>query len=724
MSAGAQTDAGTPRLIGSTESHEHVPVNREPQKLPTRGINPLRSLAAHYVLAAIIAGFIICVVGPPIVYLKGKHYYQTAASVYVSPRFAKNLEQDQELVLESNAQYREFVQQQVKTINRFDIVFAALQKLGDKRFLWQTRKEPDRLAAERLQGELDIKPVPDTYQITVGLEGKKPQGLAEVVNAVVDTYIATFKDEQLYGTKDRVLALETERTQISREIEAKTARRTELAQELAVTTFNDSNPNPYDQLLLQAKDAYAQARRQRFEAAAQLAAVDSAERSAAADALKSQAVDLALRDPGLTSLKANLNQRRAELLTKRSGLGEEHPGRRAIDQELSEIDAELARMQSGLVASFSRMLVDQKSAELYKQQQVETQLGRDVEERTLQATRFAAGYQEAIACGKDIDRLRKRLDSIDDRIGFLGLESRAPGFIRVFAPARSPLIPSKSGHKKMTVLVLAAGLILGVLVPVLLDLFDPRIHVVNDLHNVLGFTPAGWIPERQEATEQIGRDCRMRLATTILRESRTHGSSTFLFTGIKPGCGTTTIALDLASELRRLGTDAVVVEANAFHPDQRMGGSPGLNAALAGSMPPLVLVLNGDRLPPRIPVGGGVIERRLGEIGEMTRILDNLRSRYPIILIDAPPLLLSGDTEYLTGIADVTLLVAEAQAVTKAEVQRAGRMLERLCPGAAGAVLNRVRVFRFGGYYRETIREYQTAAKTRPSVLFSPWLWK
>jgi hypothetical protein len=96
-------------------------------------------------------------------------------------------------VLESNSQYREFVQQQVKTINRFDIVFAALQKLGDKRFLWQNRKEPDRIAAERLQGTLEIKPVPDTYQITVGLEGKKSEGLAEVVNAVVESYLAELR---------------------------------------------------------------------------------------------------------------------------------------------------------------------------------------------------------------------------------------------------------------------------------------------------------------------------------------------------------------------------------------------------------------------------------------------------------------------------------------------------------------------------------------------------
>jgi hypothetical protein len=381
-------------------------------------------------------------------------------------------------------------------------------------------------------------------------------------------------------------------------------------------------------------------------------------------------------------------------------------------------------MKSKLVADYSHMLTAQKKADLYKQRQVEQELGRAVEQHTSEATRFAAGYQEAMACGKDIERLRKRLDAIDDRVGFLNLENRAPGFIRIFALARPPVIPSKSGHKKMAFLMIAVGLIFAILVPVALDLFDPRIHVVNDLQNVLGFAPAGWIPERQPATGLMMRDCRMRLAAALLRDHRCHGSGTFLLTGVKPGSGTTTLALDLAAELRRLGTEAVVVEANAFRPDPRMGESPGLNAALAGPFPMGVMVLNGERLPPRVPVGNPGPERRLAQIGSMGAVLDSLRERYSIILIDAPPLLLSADTEYLAGIADVTLLIAEASAVTKPEVRRAARTLERLAPGAVGAVLNRVRIFGFGGYYRETIHEYETAARVRPSVLLSPWLWR
>ena len=284
--------------------------------------------------------------------------------------------------------------------------------------------------------------------------------------------------------------------------------------------------------------------------------------------------------------------------------------------------------------------------------------------------------------------------------------------------------PSKSGHKKLAIVVVLAGLFLALVIPVAIDLLDPRIHVVNDLHNILGFAPAGWIPEMRSGTELMVRDCRMRLASALLKEHRTRGSNTFLFTAVKPGSGTTSVALDIASEMHRLGTEALVVEANAFHPDERFGTSPGLNEALAGRIDPEAAIRNSDLMPPRLPVGDPGKERQLVSISRIGATLRELRRLYPIILIDAPPILLSGDTEYLAGVADVTLLIADAQGVTKAEVTRAARILERLKPSAVGAILNRVQVFRVGGYYREILQEYKTAARTQPSLLASPWLWK
>ena len=105
-----------------------------------RSLNPIASLKSHKVLALGIA-LIFLGVGFPIAWLKGGHTYQATAVIHVSPRFMKNLEEDKELEFQSNSQYRQFVQHQVYTIGRYDIVLEALESLGDRRNLWQ-REHP------------------------------------------------------------------------------------------------------------------------------------------------------------------------------------------------------------------------------------------------------------------------------------------------------------------------------------------------------------------------------------------------------------------------------------------------------------------------------------------------------------------------------------------------------------------------------------------------------
>ncbi|UCE63789.1 MAG: chain length determinant protein, partial [Nitrospirota bacterium] len=216
--------------------------------VPGRSINPLASWSNHRMLALVIA-LLLLGVGIPVAWLKGSPSYQATAVVHVSPRFLKNLEEDKELEFQSNSQYRQFVQHQVYTINRYDIVSAALERLGEKRQLWQKPGESSRRATERLQAALKIRPVPDSYLITIRLEGPKPEGLADVVNAVSETYLEKAKEEEFYGSDHRIVQLRQERDELEEQISLKGQSRNELAMEYGATNFSESRINPYDALL-------------------------------------------------------------------------------------------------------------------------------------------------------------------------------------------------------------------------------------------------------------------------------------------------------------------------------------------------------------------------------------------------------------------------------------------------------------------------------------------
>ena len=82
--------------------------------------------------------------------------------------------------------------------------------------------------------------------------------------------------------------------------------------------------------------------------------------------------------------------------------------------------------------------------------------------------------------------------------------------------------------------------------------------------------------------------------------------------------------------------------------------------------------------------------------------------QYDFVLIDLPPVLLSADAELLIDALGQVLMVLEAQSVSKGEVTRAKRLLEKLDPEAVGLFVSDIPVFQQGGYMKELMVEMLT----------------
>ena len=61
-----------------------------------------------------------------------------------------------------------------------------------------------------------------------------------------------------------------------------------------------------------------------------------------------------------------------------------------------------------------------------------------------------------------------------------------------------------------------------------------------------------------------------------------------------------------------------------------------------------------------------------------------------MVLIDASPILISADTEYLARVADGTVLIVQSGRTTRAQLNRAANLLERLDVPGVAVTLNRV----------------------------------
>jgi polysaccharide biosynthesis transport protein len=689
-------------------------------------ISPLVSIRNHRRLA-VRAALIVLFLGAPAVWFFGRPQYVASASVYVSPVFQANLQANREVEQKSNYEYREYVLQNVRTIDRFDILTDALRNLGHRVGLWTRPGETELHAAERLQRALKIEAVPDTYQITVSLEGKHPNGLAEIVNSVVNTYLSRAKSEEFYASDERVKNLIADRERLQKEVELKRARRVAISQELGIGTFSENYVNPYDQLLVDAKEALQEANTTDISAQAHLNALDGKQRNGGADALQAAALELASKDLSLTSLLADQNLRRTQLLTSINGLSSDHPGRRAAERELASLDKARQDAYQRLVGSYSTMLLQQRKAEAYRTAQVKRKLEGEVAQQASRASWFSSNYQEGIQVGNDLDSLRKRVDALQERIDSIALERRAPGFVRMFSSARTPDQPAKDRGLKLLLLLIAASLAIAMMAPVLADALDPRVHSPRDVESMLGFAPLAWMLESQDDGQDFAREQTFRLANRMSQEQQTHGSSVFAFTSVKAKGGVSTLARETARALTRLGVPTLVVEANAYRADPRYRSpdSRGLNIVLQNLQPLESAIVPGDaQMPDYVPVGDLQSEQSLPDLHNLRDVLRQATESYNIVLVDIPPLLVSADAEFIARGCDVVMLVVEAERTTKAELQRAAKSLERLQVRAVSAFLNRVDPNAANGFGLRAFNEFKTGVTETEPVWLSPWLWR
>lgn len=680
-----------------------------PAPIAAGSFKPLDSWRRRWklVLLLMLGGWAL---GPPLAMLKGQPVYQVTGTLVIAPKFASVLRDDKELDLPSTTQYKQFVEQQMRTINRYDVMVKVLERLGAQRTLWQRDGESERKAAERLQAALQIRNLQLAYLVLISLESNTPDGLEVLVNTVMQVYLEVSRQESLYASDERITTLEQRVEQILQELSAITERRALIAQELGVTTFSADAANPYDTLILDARKALEDTQRRRQAAEAKLNNLEPTQKAGRAN-LDALAREQLSTDYGLNSLKASLLSKRADILERSSGLTAEHPERVVMERKLKELDSELNSAQDKALELLRRQLLDRASGEVRELRSLETQLRSSIEQQQSQAQQFASRYHEALNLGADIERLRRQLQTVEDRIDYLRLESSAPGFVRIDSLARPALEPVGGGKKKWLLLCFALGLVSGLGLPLALDIADRRLRTPGQLHKLLGFAPLGVLIEHQpEQIEQrrLYQHQLRQLSLSLERNRLRHPLQLLLVCGVRLASGSTRLALELAREFEQNGTSVLLLELDALHPDPlyvQQHLPLGLRQVLEQQVTlEQVIQAPSGELPTRLGLGISV-EPTLGLYTQLRLQLEQLRQCYELIVIDGPPLLLSPDTGFLAALSDACLVVVAAGQISPGELRRALQLLERAEPASVGVVLNRAPLLH-GGYYQQLLRDY------------------
>jgi len=680
--------------------------------VPSRPPTPVASTWKHKRLAIVLMA-LITVIGFATAMTFGRQYV-AEATIRVSPVSASV--DVGESRFNSSIDYRDFVQEQVFEIDNYATVIEALNQLGPKRSLWQLPGEGDRIAAERLEASLKVEAIPDSYLVKIGLSGGEPQGLADIVNAVAQSYLSRTAKRELDGADVGFQLLKSRQTEVEQSIATDQQQLAGLTQELGMPSVEGPLINPYDKMLADGNAALARARRNSLVAQAHLDAVRShRQRIKDAEVEAKAEQQVAATGSESTVAKGQLIQQREESEVELSGLGPNHPGRKALEAQIAAINKELAKLDQSALARERSMLSDSEEAttsveiseaqsNLEQMQSSEKGIEKELDRVKVSAAAFATKYSQAVTIHERLEREHKDLQDVMERMSLLRLKSQAPGVIALESAAMVPDMPQKSTRRKTFALFVFAALVLGIAVPTVIDLTDRKIKTSNELEAILGFPTLG---VTLGSNGNGGQEALRRIAFSIMREWRTSGIRSYILTSVREGSNAA-LSLALADELTDLGVRTLAIEASLTGPNPRQLRPPSAAPVRPPAETPSVGKFSArvtKRLVPRVantgvlngqsslqPNGDSSLRRAQNGLartfGYMRETVERALTDHDLVLLAAPPLLASADAIAMIQMPAGAILVARADFDEVSDIAAAVGELERCVPPVVGAILS------------------------------------
>jgi succinoglycan biosynthesis transport protein ExoP len=284
-------------------------------------------------------------------------------------------------------------------------------------------------------------------------------------------------------------------------------------------------------------------------------------------------------------------------------------------------------------------------------------------------------------------------------------QSGALNILSVVEPAN---IPSRSvGTNKGLIILLAAlvGFSLAAGAAYLLEYIDRTIKTTTDVERVLNYPVIGYLSEITEdgnnatyvldnPNTQLAESIRL-LKSNLDFFGLDSPSKSILVTSPSQGNGKTTIAVNLALAMSQGGQKTILVDADlrrpSVHTQLKIPVKPGLGEVIRGDKKiesvirvwkknKLEVMSAGGHLPNVTEIAGS---KRVGSI------LSSLKDIYEVVIVDAPPLVISDAYNLASKVDGVIMILVPGQ--TREEQARAMKdQLERAGAKVIGVVFNKI----------------------------------
>jgi capsular exopolysaccharide synthesis family protein len=309
--------------------------------------------------------------------------------------------------------------------------------------------------------------------------------------------------------------------------------------------------------------------------------------------------------------------------------------------------------------------------------------------------------------------------------------------VTIVALAEPPEHPSSPKVGLYMIVSVMAGLCIGVCVAFLIEYLDTSVKTMADAESLLGLPVLSIIPNKggpMPMTQDSARlphaeGYRILRAKLDLKVQNGVGPSLSVLSG-GPGEGKSTTIYNLAVVCAQAGQSVILVDCDlrrpTLHELVNLPNDRGLANYLRGECEAIECIQQTALSKLHVLTSGDMAISEIGVLaGDKIRVmLEDLKQRYDLVLVDSPPVLGISDGSIIAREVDYVILVIQHRRYPREISLRAKRAIEEVHGNCVGMVLNSVSVksddsyyyySNYGNYYKKADRgkKRKTALKAK-----------
>jgi len=573
-------------------------------------------------------------------------------------------------------------------------------------------------------GNVEINSVRNSLLISVTVSHRDP----EAAKIVADKYVEQFMEflvEEVGGKNEYAVDYLNKRAdQLRRESEEASARLQRYMEDQKLVSLDDST-NLVNSRLQTTEVELTRTRLMRIELESACAQVESLQKEGR-DLLEITFIATYGEVPGLKAQITDLSREQAALSERYL---EKHPKIVDINNRLTIVNEQLARTIQLAIADLRTRLAKAVDGERNLDQERKLQEAEVFHLRDLRA--------EYDSLKNQADVKKKNYVEVLDRLSQTRTTSNIDKIpIRILDKAEVPGAPYAPNMRQIVQTSLGLGVLVFLCVAVGLSFIDDRVRSSWDVEHFIGAPLLGIVPELNHVRDDEryrlvlnnkqtpGLEAFLSVYSSVKIHSKVDYPKAILVTSTIPGEGKTLVSCNLAGSFARHGRNTLLIDCDLrrpmvhrhFNQSNEHGLIPwfengaDIESDLLGN-PQLGIIKVGENLSVLCSGGRSKSPTELLESKAFGQLIDRLKRRFELIVIDSPPLGAVTDSLLIAERTDEVIYVCRFNRAYRKHIRLYVKALRQGKNELLGVVLNglsprRIEYYSNYRYYRSYKKYY------------------